>query len=286
VWDALGANCSYSVIKALVDAIQTRHRRLGLTQPLHVRGAYSAMMRSLQRFQGRQAPLFYPIHKDVVRRVLLRVHLSKAEWRDALALATGTVTASRPDEGADLQSCDLWYEWDARSGYPGTEGSAALNVMRRKNDIRRKGHWPRIGRSRDPGCDIVYQLRRYIVQCDLAPAPSCTKRQFPHRRCADCPPLFPMSAGRNPNAFNLGRRTSSAAFSDMVVRGVGLAGLDTSCFSGVSARKGGLSTAIEAGVPEHILWMQSGHAQTKAARVYVQLGSPALLYDTWKAFGL
>ena len=72
----------------------------------------------------------------------------------------------------------------------------------------------------------------------------------------------------------------------MVVRGVGLTGLDTSCFSGVRARKGGLSTAIEANVPEHILWMQSGHAQTKAARVYVQLRSPALLYDTWKAFGL
>jgi hypothetical protein len=27
-------------------------------------------------------------------------------------------------------------------------------------------------------------------------------------------------------------------------------------------------------------------AKTEEARVYVQLGSPALLYDTWKAFGL
>jgi len=39
-------------------------------------------------------------------------------------------------------------------------------------------------------------------------------------------------------------------------------------------------------VPEHILWMQSGHAQDAAARRYVRLGSPALLYDTWAAFGL
>jgi hypothetical protein len=95
-----------------------------------------------------------------------------------------------------------------------------------------------------------------------------------------------MSLGRNPNVFDTRRRTTPRAFLEMVVRGVGLTGLDTACFSGVSARKGGLSMAIEAGVPEHILWMQSGHAQTKAARVYVQLGSPALLYDTWKAFGL
>jgi hypothetical protein len=32
--------------------------------------------------------------------------------------------------------------------------------------------------------------------------------------------------------------------------------------------------------------MQSGHAQDVAARQYVQLGSPALLYDMWAAFDL
>ncbi len=36
----------------------------------------------------------------------------------------------------------------------------------------------------------------------------------------------------------------------------------------------GTATAIEAGVPEHILWMQSGHAQDVAARRYVQPGAP------------
>ena len=49
---------------------------------------------------------------------------------------------------------------------------------------------------------------------------------------------------------------------------------------------GGLSTVIEASVPEHILWMQSGHAQDKAARVYVTLNSPVLLFKTWEAFDL
>ena len=72
----------------------------------------------------------------------------------------------------------------------------------------------------------------------------------------------------------------------MIVRGLQHVGFDTTFFSGISARKGGLSTAIEAGVPEHILWMQSGHAQDVAARRYVQLNSPALLYRTYEAFGL
>ncbi len=70
-----------------------------------------------------------------------------------------------------------------------------------------------------------------------------------------------------------------------VVRGLAHANFDTSLFSGTSARRGGLSTAIEAGVPEAILWMQSGHAQDLAARRYVELCSPKLLYRTWEAFG-
>ena len=38
--------------------------------------------------------------------------------------------------------------------------------------------------------------------------------------------------------------------------------------------------------PEAILWMQSGHAQDAAARRYVELNSPALLYSTYEAFDL
>ena len=72
----------------------------------------------------------------------------------------------------------------------------------------------------------------------------------------------------------------------MVKRGLGHVGFDTDLFSGISARKGGLSTAIEAGVPESILWMQSGHALDVAARRYVTLRSPALLYKTWESFDL
>jgi hypothetical protein len=72
----------------------------------------------------------------------------------------------------------------------------------------------------------------------------------------------------------------------MVVRSLGHVGYNTDVFSGMSARRGGLSTAIKAGVPEAILWMQSGHAQDVAARRYIQLGSPKLLYRTWEAFRL
>jgi len=88
------------------------------------------------------------------------------------------------------------------------------------------------------------------------------------------------------SGFDLSRRPTKDYVSAMIVRSVGLVVVNTSFFSGICARKGGLSTAIEFGVPEEIVWMQSGHAHSPAARRYVELGSPALLYKTWEAFQL
>ena len=72
----------------------------------------------------------------------------------------------------------------------------------------------------------------------------------------------------------------------MVVRALGHIGFNTALFSGISARRGGLSTAIEAGVPGALLSTQSGPAQDVAARRYVRLGSPQLLYRTWESLKL
>ena len=53
------------------------------------------------------------------------------------------------------------------------------------------------------------------------------------------------------------------------------------------ARKGGL-TAIAAGVPEEIVYLQSGHGMRRAARACMHLLDPAraLLFATYQAFGL
>ncbi len=72
----------------------------------------------------------------------------------------------------------------------------------------------------------------------------------------------------------------------MEVAALRMIGVDTTSFSGVCCRMGGLPVATEAGVPENIMWMQSRHAQDKAARRYVRLTSPDKLYDTWRAFRL
>jgi hypothetical protein len=57
-------------------------------------------------------------------------------------------------------------------------------------------------------------------------------------------------------------------------------------FSGISARKGGLSTTIEVRVPKRVLFMHSRYGQQKATRAYVVLDSPTFLFDNWSALNL
>ena len=175
--------------------------------------------------------------------------------RDCLAGATATLICSRCAEVADLQVCDLWLRFDEQAGYERFRGGAAVNVKVRKNDQFRQGHQPRLGVPRRPEYDVVKLLRRFMRDAGLAVHPACAKRAHPERRCCLCPPLFPRSA-RGGLAF-----ATEAAVGGRPVRhdrlGLRRAGYDTALFSGISARRGGLSTAIEAGVPEHVLWMQS-----------------------------
>jgi len=286
VWEALAVGCSAAVVGAIIDATIARHRFFRLPPPLEAQGDYTRFTRTLGRFQGRQAALRYPVHRDVVAKMLLKRALNLGGWRDRLAAVIATLCCLRPSEGARAQACDFVTDFDRASGFPGWRGTAALNVRLRKNDQERRGHWPRLGRSEDPSLDAVHQMTTWMRRAGIGPRAGCTKRAHPQQRCLVCPPLFPLSVHRSSSKFIFSRQPSPSAFSAMIVRGLKSVDMDTRLFSGKSARMGGLSTAIEASVPEWILWMQSGHAQDKAARTYVTLRSPVLLYKTWAAFGL
>jgi hypothetical protein len=74
--------------------------------------------------------------------------------------------------------------------------------------------------------------------------------------------------------------------SDSIKAAITAAGACPRHFSGISARKGGISTAIEAGVGEDILYLQSGHGVSKAGRPYMHIRDPAWLLETFAAFQL
>ena len=287
LWDLLSLGCSHAVVKGVVDAILARHRRFRMTPPLSGDRAYGRLMQSLGRFQGQQRPLKLPVTRDLVVSALLALPgRSPAQQRDCLALVVATLTGLRPAEGARLQSCDFQENFDARHG-AAYRGSAALNIMCRKNDQNRKGHHPRIGRAMDPGLDVVSIVAAYARLLGIGAQDGCTKAARPHARCPVCFPLFPLFKRVSGGSHVASKAPPSAsAFSGMIMSGLELAGADKSQYSGVSARRGCITTATEAGVPEEVLWLQSGHAGGSSSRRYVNLSDPALLFQTWAAFRL
>jgi hypothetical protein len=64
------------------------------------------------------------------------------------------------------------------------------------------------------------------------------------------------------------------------------AGVDSSRFSGTSARQGVTSTAIEARVDEASLYLQSGNSAALPAPAYVRIAFPARFLESSEAFGL
>jgi hypothetical protein len=72
----------------------------------------------------------------------------------------------------------------------------------------------------------------------------------------------------------------------MILQDLKHAGANSRDYPGVCARRGCISTATEANVPEAALCLQSGHAQTRSSRAYIRLAKPDLLFATWAAFNL
>ncbi len=164
-----------------------------------------------------------------------------------------------------------------------------MHIDRRKNDTVRKGHYPALCRSRDPALDIVMprQLRTWLLVAGLAVNQACAKRARPAARCAVCPPLFSLTrCAAGGITVVTDQPCSRQQASDWIRWAVSQAGGDPARFSGISARKGGISTAIKVGVNEAILYLQSGQGQALSAPTYMHLKSSVLFLETFEAFGL
>jgi hypothetical protein len=286
-WDMVCFAVPSSQIELVWKSVQARHRQFQLRQPLCEANQYSSWVKMLGSIRGRPLALKLPIQKATVRWLLAWRPTTLAAHRARLLTAVATLACMRVNEVARLQVCDLWFDYLASYGIPGFEGTCSVHIDRRKNDTVRKGHYPALGRSKDPALDIVAQLRTWLRVAGLAVHPACAKRARPAARCPVCPPLFPLTRCA-PGGVTVAtdRPCSRQQASDWIRWAVSQAGGDSSRFSGISARKGGISTAIEAKVDEAILYLQSGHGQALPARAYMHLTTPDRFLETFEAFGL
>ena len=288
LWDLTAMGASKSTLKSVVDSVIARHRDAHLPSPVTGHMTYSRLVRCLGRLLGTQQRHKFGITREIVVRLLQYQPKNLVEFRDKLVTCTLTIGCMRPCEGAEATSCNLEFDSDYRKGLQQYKDCSTLLTVGRKQDQERKGHWMRFGKASDPTLDLNYQHGLFMDLAGTRPSATCMAATHRGKRCLNCAPLFPKLARGPGNSWVLHPkpRPSPANISAMVVAALRRLGLDTTAFSGVCCRMGGLTVATEAGVPEHILWMQSGHAQDRAARRYVRLTNPDRLYDTWRAFQL
>jgi integrase len=201
--------------------------------------------------------------------------------RDALIVALGTVCAMRVSEILDLDVCDVLFNFDAPQ-------VMAVRIKKRKNDHKRAGLWPRVGPARHPQFDIQALTREWLQRAALSIHPGCEKGQHPRSSCRACGRLFSRIRGSSGTAFRVGeamhgmnKDTVSKAIHNSLLH----VGFDPSCFSGISLRRGGLSTAVEGGVPSELYQLQSGHA-SDSWKHYVRGGCIDQLLRFHGSFGL
>ena len=288
-WQLLTLGCGPGHVQAAWGAISQRHRALEATAPLAMRGEYSAWSKAINNIAGRPRSLKFPIRKELIWKMLSMPDLRRAAFvtqRNILATVLATLCCARVSEIASLQACDILFDFDSARGSRAYAGTAAVRISKRKNDTLRKGLFPRLGKAINPTFDVVDWIKQYQQRFGLAKHPTCHRPATDRDRCEICPPLFTLTLRQGRQTFITHKSCSRRHISDAVSDALRQTGISTDSFSGISARKGGLSTAIEACVPEWVLFMQSGHGQHKAARTYVALDSPAFLFDTWAAFNL
>jgi hypothetical protein len=275
----LGA--SPSLVRSSIAAVQTRHSEHGFPAPLSEPRLFKRTMRAVLALQGAPRRQITPITRKMMRRLMQLRKLTPGQRRDVTLTVAGTQLCARVGEIKRLQVCDFLENFDVAYSRR-YRGSAAMRIRKRKQDRERKGLYPRLLKGSTKIMCIVKRLRSMMTERRLTVSIRCTKQERPAARCPHCPPLFASFREENGRPLPMSRQQVTGA----VKRAIGLIKKDNASFSGISMRRGGISQAVHARVPEPILFLQSGHGSGFAARAYIVPQDPRVLYETARALQL
>ena len=259
---------SPGTIKGHLSAILHRHSLEHLPLPasrLQIRELYQ----TLAHIPRQPSRIISPITPDILHRISL---LKPSSWklsRNKTMIIIGTLCALRASELINLRICHIHFAHD-----PAYPSGVAIFIGKRKNDQSGRGLWPRIA----PGSNLrtcpVSCLRHHISLSKIQPSPFCLS---PSHTCLSCPLLFP-SQLHHPLPMRVQDVTWALRHS------LSNAGIPrTQTFSSSSLRRGGLTTASEAGIPEDIRTLQSGHTSHSNRNYETPVHQ---LYKFSQAFGL
>ena len=281
LWFLLQSGYRPGSITLKLYAIIDRHRRFKLPFPYHQREIKS-WIKAFERLCGVPRR-----DKLAITATHLKAMLSSPDsrgslrnLRDIAIVALGTICALRVSEITEIDVCDLLFEFE-----PGT---LAVRIKKRKNDQKRAGLWPRIGRSTHPQYDVISLLQSCLRRANLELSPACEKQRHPRSACRTCGRLFSRLSACGKQTNPVGHRmhgTTSNTIRDAVNNCLRQAGFPADEFSGISMRRGGLTTALAGGVPSDLYELQSGHSSA-AWKSYVRPGQTDQLLRFYHSFQL
>lgn len=279
------ADLSAGTARRYLAGLHAKHRDLHLPFPLSA-AERSRWGKALNTGHARQQPLVAPVTAHMVRAALrLPVHSAEA-CQDVMALALATLLGCRPSDLVNIDVCDFLL--DFLNDPPNT---AAFRIRAMKNDAQRKGHFPRIGAPKHPSNDIIARLLHWCRTYNLRPQPTCTKPLRPTAPCHACGTLFRRLHNQKPlPTADPAHAWSYDNFLSAVRRVATRLHMDPNAFTGRSCRYGALSIAADAGLPEYLVTVQTGHKQPAAsnasARGYMLVTHPRALFQFYDLFQL
>ena len=269
----MGASAAY--IENSLSAIQSRHHSYGFRPPLSQKFEFRNLSKAIASLKGTPKRLFFPVTKEHLRKMLHLRNLTAAQERAVIITSTGTQLCCRVSEIRNFQVCDFLKDHDTAFSSR-FRGCAAFRIRKRKQDTRRRGLYPRMFRGTISRMCTIRRIETMMRRNEGKISEQCTKVANPAARCPYCPPLFCSNRRKDGEYQKLGRSQVTEA----VKTAYRLIGLDPCRFSGISMRKGGISTAVHHKVSEPMLFLQSGHGSGIAARSYMTPLDPRAEYET------
>ena len=277
--------CAAGTIRNVWSSIEDRHRRYGHPLPLGDFGDFRRLYKAVAAVRGAPSRIIFPIGSHHLKQLLGLLGLSDAQERDVLICCTGTALNCRVVEIVFLQICDFLWDFDM-AFHILYRGTAAVRIYRRKQDTGRKGHYPRLGRASNIEWDLVLRLRAYAERRGLRVSERCSKGTAPGAWCPHCTPFFFTERVETKGGPKVREQLSRQMASAAVRTSLQLIGVDTTHFSGMSMRRGGISAALTAKVPAPVLYLQSGHGGKMAAQNYMVPADPSVWYENFAALQL
>lgn len=285
LWDSTQFGCSIAQQKALINAVQDRHRRLGLMPPAQ-EGLYSRLVESLERTRLQPQRERFGVDLSSVQNMLRK---PTADWSvelEVLAVGLGFLCATRPIEVVSLRMCHVCIGADQAIDPKdaGLKRTARITLPTRKQDREGRGHDMRVGRPKsEEALDILGRLENFWSSHGMSISSACTSR-YGLQTCEACFPVFPMST-RGGQCWSM-KQQSVEWFSKAVRKHIGEQFPRPELFSGHSVRIGAITTAQSRGLSEAMIYMQSGHGKTSSGRTYMRLVSKKDLYAFYNCFNL